>query len=353
MEAVMKGDLVVLLGEISMKDREKVDAPQIARDVIKEVGYDCQETGLDYQTCRIVTKIPMQSKEITDAIRDRKAKKEDLGAGDQGMMFGYATDESGDDSFHPLSHLFANRITHKLCELRKSGDIGWLMPDCKSQVCMKYKTEETTVEPVSVHYVIVSTQHKTGIDSKEIEATVIEKVIKPIIDDKYLTEETKFIINPSGSFVVGGPQAVSGLTGRKIISDTYGGWASHGGGCFSGKDPSKIDRTASYYARYVAKSLVASGLAKRVMVELAYAISVSDPLCVHVTSYGTVKEGYTDEDLLEVAKNNFNFRPYQMIEELKMRRPIFKKTTVFGHFGRNNPDFQWECPKKLEFPEKE
>lgn len=173
-----------------------------------------------------------------------------------------------------------------------------------------------------------------------------------MIDEKYLTPETKYIVNPSGSFIKGGPDADAGLTGRKIIVDTYGGWASHGGGAFSGKDPSKIDRTASYYARYVAKSIVASGLANRVLIELAYAISVSDPLCVYVNSYGTVKEGYTDDDLLDVVEKNFNFRPYQMIEELKMRRPIFKKTTTFGHFGRNDPDFEWENPKKLEFLEK-
>mmetsp|Transcript_20663 Transcript_20663/g.18306 ORF Transcript_20663/g.18306 Transcript_20663/m.18306 type:complete len:351 (+) Transcript_20663:155-1207(+) len=347
MEAVAKGDMIVLLGEISMNDREKVDATQIARDVCKDVGYDSIDVGLDYKTCKIIENIPRQSLEITNAIRDNKEKKEDLGAGDQGMMFGYATDEAEDDSYHPLSHLYANRVVAKLNELRKSGEVSWLRPDCKSQVVMKYSKGKDGLKPISVFNVLISTQHDAGIPIEDIRETLIEKAIKPVVDEKYITEETKFIINPSGSFVKGGPDADAGLTGRKIIVDTYGGWATHGGGAFSGKDPSKIDRTASYYARYVAKSVVASGLAKRVIIELAYAISVADPLCIHVDSYGTVKEGFTDEDLLKVVQDNFRFRPYQMIEDLNLRRPIFRKTTTFGHFGRNDPDFIWEQPKKL------
>jgi S-adenosylmethionine synthetase len=349
MEAVAKGDLIVLLGEISMQEREKVNATEIAREVCKKVGYDSEDVGLDGATCKIIENIPMQSKEITDAIRDRKAKKEDLGAGDQGMMFGYATDEAGDDSFHPLSHTIASRIVEKLGELRKSGEIEWLRPDCKSQISMKYKKVGGHIEPVSVHNVLVSTQHKPGIKNDEIRETVIEKVIKQVIPEKYLDSETEFFINPSGSFTEGGPHADAGLTGRKIIVDTYGGWAAHGGGAFSGKDPSKVDRTGSYYARYVAKSLVAAGLAERVLVQLAYAISVSDPLCVYVNSYGTGKDGLTDDDLTEIVQKNFNFRPYQMIEELNLRRPIFQKTSAYGHFGRNDEDFTWEKPKKLEF----
>lgn len=340
--------MVVLLGEITMKDRHKVDATQIARDVCQQVGYNSNEIGLDYQTMQVIENIPPQSKEITDAIRDKKERSEDLGAGDQGMMFGYATDEAGDDTYHPLSHLFANRITERLSYLRKSGELSWLRPDCKSQLTMKYKKDGNLIEPISVHNVLISTQHDPSVSLEEIQEEIIEKVIKEVIPSKYLVD-TEYFVNPSGSFTEGGPTADAGLTGRKIIVDTYGGWAPHGGGAFSGKDPSKIDKTASYYARYVAKSLVAAGLARRVLVELAYAISVSDPLCIYVNSYGTVKEGLSDDDLHEIILKNFNFRPYNMIAELDLRRPIFQKTSTFGHFGRNLEDFTWEKPKQLEF----
>mmetsp|Transcript_10771 Transcript_10771/g.12124 ORF Transcript_10771/g.12124 Transcript_10771/m.12124 type:complete len:228 (+) Transcript_10771:326-1009(+) len=225
----------------------------------------------------VFCRIPCQSQEITDAIRNKKEKAEDLGAGDQGMMFGYATDEAGDDSYHPLTHLYASQLAHRLQVLRKSGEIPWLRPDCKTQVTMKYKTEGANITPVSIKNVLISTQHDPDVSMEELRATLKEQVIDVVLPSAYLVD-TEFFINPSGSFVSGGPEADAGLTGRKIIVDTYGGWSPHGGGAFSGKDPSKIDRTASYYARYVAKSLVAAGLARRVLIEIAYAISVSDPL---------------------------------------------------------------------------
>ena len=214
---------------------------------------------------------------------------------------------------------------------------------------MKYKLDDNRNIPISVENVLISTQHDPDISQEEIYSSIKEKVIDVVIPSQYLVENTKYFINPSGSFVSGGPEADAGLTGRKIIVDTYGGWSPHGGGAFSGKDPSKIDRTASYYARYVAKSLVAAGLAHRVLIQLAYAISVSDPLCVYVNSYGTVKEGLTDDDLFQIIINNFNFRPYEMIKELNLRRPIFRKTSTFGHFGRNDDDFTWEKPKELKY----
>ena len=214
---------------------------------------------------------------------------------------------------------------------------------------MKYKLEDNRNIPISVENVLISTQHDKDISQEEIYTTIKEKVIDVTIPSKYLVENTQYFINPSGSFISGGPEADAGLTGRKIIVDTYGGWSPHGGGAFSGKDPSKIDRTASYYARYVAKSLVAAGLAHRVLIQLAYAISVWDPLWVYVNSYGTVKEGMTDDDLFQIVVNNFNFRPYEMIKELNLRRPIFRKTATFGHFGRDDEDFTWEKTKELKY----
>lgn len=348
MEAATKSGTVMLLGEITMKDRDKIDAEQIARDVVKDVGYDDEEKGINFETMEVICRIPPQSKEITEAILLNKAKKEDLGAGDQGMMFGYATDEAGDDTYHPLTHTLANRLNEKLTEMRKSGEISWLRPDCKTQITMRYRKDGNEIVPLDIYNVLVSTQHDPGIENDEIFETIKEKVIKEVIPEKYLTEDTEYFINPSGSFVSGGPEADAGLTGRKIIVDTYGGWCPHGGGAFSGKDPSKIDRTATYYSRYVAKSLVAAGLASRVLIQVAYAISVSDPLCIYVNSYGTAKDGRTDEDLLKIVKENFNFRPYNMIEELNLRRPIFRKTSTFGHFGRNEETFTWEQPKELK-----
>ena len=345
LETATKTGMLCLLGEIRMKNRDQLDLEQIARRVCKEVGFTSDEVGLNSETMNVIINVPDQANEIANAVHENK-KEEDLGAGDQGIMFGYATDESDSESLHPLTHLFCNRMAEKLAELRKSGEIAWLRPDCKTQITMEYKKEGNNVVPIRVHNILISTQHTP--EAEDIEETIKEKVINEVIPSKYLVD-TQYFINPSGSFTMGGPEADAGLTGRKIIVDTYGGWAPHGGGAFSGKDASKVDRSAAYYARYVAKSIVHAGLAKRVLVQVSYAIGVAKPLSIHVESYGTVKEGYTDDDLADIIDSNFDFRPFNIIKELNLKRPIFRKTSTFGHFGRNDPDFTWEKPKELKF----
>lgn len=344
LETATKTGMLVLLGEIRMKNRDQLDLEQIARKVCKEVGFTADEIGLNYETMNVIINVPDQSEEIAHAVH--LDKNEDLGAGDQGIMFGYATDESDQESLHPLTHVYCNRMAERLCELRKSGEIPWLRPDCKTQITMEYKKEGSSITPVRVHNVLISTQHSA--DAENMEEIIMEKVVKEVIPAKFLVD-TQYFINPSGSFIMGGPEADAGLTGRKIIVDTYGGWAPHGGGAFSGKDPSKVDRSAAYYARYVAKSLVHAGLCKRVLIQVSYAIGVSHPLSVHVESYNSVKEGLTDDDLSRIISENFDFRPYNIIKELDLKRPIYRKTATFGHFGRADPDFTWEKPKDLKF----
>jgi S-adenosylmethionine synthetase len=340
-EAAAKSNLVMAFGEITT--RTKVNYEQILRQTMKEVGYDSVEKGLDCAKCNVLLNIEEQQAEIASAVHK---DKEELCAGDQGHMFGYATDEWDTETLFPISHYFASRICQKLAEMRKSGEIAWLRPDCKSQVTMEYLREGKNIKPLRAFNILVSTQHGKDVTQEEIKKVVIEKVIKAIIPAKYLDENTVYYVNPSGSFQVGGPAADAGLTGRKIIVDTYGGWAPHGGGAFSGKDPSKVDRSAAYYCRFVAKSLVAAGLCHRAQVQVSYAIGVADPLSIFVDSLGTVKEGLSDYDLLHIVLKNFDFRPGSMIDELKLKRPIYKKTASFGHFGRMDPDFTWEYPKK-------
>lgn len=246
-----------------------------------------------------------------------------MGAGDQGLMFGYATDEWDTQTLHPYSHVLAGLICEEMAKLRKNGTLPWLRPDCKSQVIVEYdKVGKGTIIPNRVHTILISTQHDPTVTQEDIKSALINKVINVIVPAEML-KDTNIVINPSGSFVQGGPAADAGLTGRKIIVDTYGGWCPHGGGAFSGKDASKVDRSAAYYCRYVAKSLVANGLAKRVLVQVSYAIGIADPLSVHIDSYGTVKEGMTDDDLMEIVLKNFNFRPGNIIKELQLKRPIF------------------------------
>ena len=269
-----------------------------------------------------------------------------MGAGDQGLMFGYATDEWDKELLHPTSHVFANKICEEMAIARKNGSIPWLRPDCKSQVIVEYREElDGRMTPLRVYNVLISTQHEPGVTNETIRQVLIDQVIKKVVPENMLTD-TEFVINPSGKFEVGGPHADAGLTGRKIIVDTYGGWAPHGGGAFSGKDPSKVDRSAAYYARYVAKSIVANGLAHRALVQVSYAIGLADPLSVHIETYGTIKEGLTKDDLHRIVHDNFNFRPGNIIKELDLKRPIYQKTAAFGHFGRNDPDYTWETPKK-------
>lgn len=343
LETATKTGMVVLLGEIRMKDRDKIDLEQIARKVCKEVGFTSEEIGLDAEKCQVIINVPDQSEEIAKAVH--VDKEEDLGAGDQGIMFGYACDDD-EETLHPLTHLYCNKMCEKMAELRRSGELGWLRPDCKSQITMEYKKEGKDYVPVRVHNVLISTQHDPDVEG--LEEAIKEKVIHAVIPEKYLIDTTYFI-NPSGSFISGGPEADAGLTGRKIIVDTYGGWAPHGGGAFSGKDASKVDRSAAYYGRYVAKSLVAAGLARRVLIQVSYSIGVAKPLSIHVDSHGTVKDGYDDDDLARIVDENFDFRPSNIIKELDLKRPIFRKTAAYGHFGRTDPDFTWEQPKTLNF----
>jgi S-adenosylmethionine synthetase len=293
----------------------------------------------------VLLKVETQDQSIANAVHGHFEKSdEDLGAGDQGLMFGYATAEWDTETLFPYSHYLANKICEEMAKERHAGTIPWLRPDCKSQVIVEYTKEAgNKIKPVSIYNVLISTQHDPSVDNETIRKVLEELVRKLAPAD--LLKDTKFVINPSGKFERGGPAADAGLTGRKIIVDTYGGWAPHGGGAFSGKDPSKVDRSAAYYARYVAKSLVANGLAHRVLVQVSYAIGLADPLSIHVESYGTVKEGMTDTDLKKVIENNFSFRPGNIIKELDLTRPIFRKTAKYGHFGRTDPDFTWETPK--------
>lgn len=323
-----------------------INYEQIARQVCKEVGYDNDDKGLDYQTMSVLVNVERQSPEIANAVHVSK-DMDDFGAGDQGIMFGYATDEWDTVTLHPYSHWLANKICEEMAHARHSGSIPWLRPDCKSQVVVEYQTiEGGKLKPVRIYNILISTQHDPSVNQKQIAEVLTEQIIKKVCPAELLVD-TDIVINPSGSFIVGGPKADSGLTGRKIIVDTYGGWAPHGGGAFSGKDPTKVDRSATYYARYVAKSLVAAGLAHRILVQVSYAIGLPDPLSIHIESYGSVQGGRTDEDLVKIVKKNFSFRPGHIIKELDLVRPIYQKTAKYGHFGRTDPDFTWETPKKL------
>lgn len=342
-ESAAKSNLVMAFGEITTKT--KINYEQAIRQAIKDVGYDSKEKGLDWEKCSVLTNIEEQQSEIATAVHTGK-KEEELCAGDQGHMFGYATDEWDKETLFPLSHYLASKLCSRMAELRRSKEVPWLRPDCKSQVTVEYLREKNSIKPLRVFNVLVSTQHDKGVTQDDIRKTIIEKVIKKVIPAEYLDDKTIYYVNPSGSFQVGGPAADAGLTGRKIVVDTYGGWAPHGGGAFSGKDPTKVDRSAAYYSRYVAKSLVAAGLCHRAQVQVSYAIGVSDPLSIFIDSLGTVKEGLTDHDLLHVVLKNFDFRPGSMIHELKLKRPIYRKTAAYGHFGRMDPDFTWEYPKR-------
>ena len=342
-EATAKGNLFFALGEITCKGT--INYQEVVREAVKTAGFIGKEKGLDYKLIDVKTVIQKQEPEIADAITKDKTAEEQ-GAGDQGLMFGYATNEWDKEILMPLSHHLASRLCEKLAEYRKSGFIPWLRPDCKSQVTVEYKKEGGKITPLRVHNVLISTQHDPDVHIDVLRRDIIEKVIKKVIPAMYLDERTNFLVNPSKSFVIGGPVADAGLTGRKIIVDTYGGWAPHGGGAFSGKDPSKVDRSAAYYCRYVAKSLIHNGLCDRVLVQVSYAIGLADPLSIYIDSYGTVKEGRTDADLMAIVKKNFNFRPGEIIKQLNLKRPIYQLTASYGHFGRMIKEFTWEFPKE-------
>ncbi|MHB8171487.1 MAG: methionine adenosyltransferase [Thermincolia bacterium] len=339
--------LVLVAGEITTSCY--VDIPRVVRETIRDIGYTRAKFGFDCDTCAVITSIDEQSPDIAmgvDKALEAKAGEmtdneiEAIGAGDQGMMFGYACNETPE--LMPLPISLAHKLTRKLTEVRKSGQLKYLRPDGKSQVTVEYENDS----PVRVDTVVVSTQHGPEVDMKVIEQDIIEYVIKPMIPAELLDSRTKYFINPTGRFVIGGPQGDAGVTGRKIIVDTYGGMARHGGGAFSGKDPTKVDRSAAYAARYVAKNIVAAGLAERCEVQLAYAIGVARPVSILVETFGTGK--LPEEKLVELVQKNFDLRPAGIIKTLDLRRPIYKQTAAYGHFGRTDLDLPWERIDKAE-----
>ncbi len=336
-ETLVTTGMVFVAGEITTSTY--VHIPDIARNTIKEIGYTRAKYGFDYETCAVMTAIDRQSPDIAMGV--------DVGgAGDQGLMFGFACNET--EELMPLPIMLAHKLTRKLTEVRKSDILAYLRPDGKSQVTVEYRDKK----PYKVRTVVISTQHSPDITLKELREDIIERVIKPIIPRELLDEEDiKYHINPTGRFVIGGPQGDTGLTGRKIIVDSYGGVGSHGGGAFSGKDPSKVDRSASYMARYIAKNLVASGICERCEVQLAYAIGVAEPVSILVDTYQTGK--LSQEKIVQLVRSNFDMTPNGIIKSLDLRKPIFKKTAAYGHFGRTEPGFTWEVTDKAEKLRKE
>jgi S-adenosylmethionine synthetase len=346
-ETAVTTGLVLVMGEISTKCY--VDIPKIVRSTIKEIGYDRAKYGFDSETCAVITSIDEQSPDIAmgvdKALEAKTGEMTDeqiaaIGAGDQGMMFGFACDETPELMPMPVS--LAHKLVHRLTEARKQNVLDYLRPDGKSQVTVEYEDDR----PVRIDTIVISTQHSPDVDHETIERDIIEKVIKPVVPAGLLDSKTRYLINPTGRFVVGGPQGDSGLTGRKIIVDTYGGYARHGGGAFSGKDPTKVDRSAAYAARYVAKNIVAAGLARKCEVQLAYAIGVAKPVSILVDTFGTGL--LPEEKIIKLVQKHFDLRPAGIIQTLNLRRPIFKQTAAYGHFGRTDVELSWERTDKAE-----
>ena len=344
--------LVLVAGEI--RTNAYVDIPKVVRETIREIGYDRAKYGFDCDTCGVITAIDEQSSDIAmgvdEALENKSGEQiedevEAIGAGDQGIMFGFACNET--EELMPLPISLAHKLSRKLTEVRKNGTLDFLRPDGKTQVTVEYEGNN----PVRVHTILISTQHSEEVENEVIRENLIEKVIKEVIPANLLDEETKIYINPTGRFVIGGPQGDTGLTGRKIIIDTYGGYSRHGGGAFSGKDATKVDRSAAYAARYVAKNIVAAGLADKCEIELAYAIGVAKPLSIFVDTFGTGK--VSNEVLVELINKHFDLRPGAIIRDLELRKPIFKNTAAYGHFGRNDLDVAWEKTDKAEILRKE
>ncbi|MBL7685328.1 MAG: methionine adenosyltransferase [Deltaproteobacteria bacterium] len=337
-ETLITTGFAVVAGEITTN--AKIDYQEVVRNTIKEIGYDDSEKGFDYHTCGVLVSLDRQSPDISMGVTEGEGLFKEQGAGDQGLMFGYACNETPE--LMPAPILYSHKITQKLSEVRKNGKLAFLRPDGKSQVTLEYHKGK----PVHVHTVVVSSQHSPEISHDELKQAIIEEVVKKSIPAELMDAKTRFLINPTGRFVVGGPQGDCGLTGRKIIVDTYGGAGHHGGGAFSGKDPSKVDRSACYMARYVAKNIVASGAADRAEVQVAYAIGYPEPVSVMVHTFGTEKVAV--EKIEKAVKEHFSFKPADLIKALDLLRPIYKKTAAYGHFGRNEPEFSWEQTNKAD-----
>lgn len=335
-ETLVKTGMAVIAGEV--RTSTYIDLEDLVRQVILDIGYNSSDLGFDGASCAVLNAIGKQSSDIAMGVDE--AFEKDLGAGDQGLMFGYASNET--DVFMPAPIYYAHRLVEKQAELRKSGRLTWLRPDAKSQVTLRYEGDK----PIAVDAVVLSTQHNPDISQANIREAVMEEIIKPVLPAEWLHSNTKFHINPTGQFIIGGPVGDCGLTGRKIIVDTYGGMARHGGGAFSGKDPSKVDRSAAYAGRYVAKNIVAAGLADRCEIQVSYAIGVAEPTSISINTFGT--GSVSDERIAELVRRHFDLRPRGLIEMLDLLRPIYRQTASYGHFGRELPNFSWEKTDKVE-----
>ncbi len=331
-ETLVTTGIAFIAGEISTECY--VDMPQIVRDTIREIGYHSSQMGFDWRTCSVITSIDHQSEDIAQGVNADQGLFKEQGAGDQGLMFGYATDETPE--MMPMPIMYAHKLTKRLAKVRKNGALDFLRPDGKSQVTVQYEGDR----PKRIDTVVVSTQHKPDITYEDLKEAVIEEVIKKVIPAELTDGDTRYFINPTGKFVIGGPMGDCGLTGRKIIVDTYGGQGRHGGGCFSGKDPSKVDRSAAYMGRYIAKNIVAAGLAQKCEIQVAYAIGVAQPVSILVSTMGTEK--IPRHRIAEIVREVFDLRPAAIIEKLDLLRPIYRKTAAYGHFGRPEPEFTWE-----------
>jgi S-adenosylmethionine synthetase len=337
-ETLVSTGLVVISGEITTKAH--INYREIAQDTVRRIGYDNSDIGFDYKSCAILTAINRQSPDIAQGVNEGEGIDLDQGAGDQGLMFGYACRET--PTLMPFPIFYAHRIMQRQADLRRDGRLPWLRPDAKSQLTVRY----VDGKPVAIDTVVVSTQHDADVTHKQIEEAVIEEIIKPVLPADLINDQIRYLINPTGRFVVGGPHGDCGLTGRKIIVDTYGGAAHHGGGAFSGKDPSKVDRSAAYAGRYVAKNIVAAGLADKAEVQVAYAIGVAKPVSLMVNTFGTGK--IADEKIAALVAEHFDLRPKGIVQSLDLLRPIYSKTAAYGHFGREEPEFTWEWTDKAD-----